>query len=411
MDRSASNLAKSPAANLHLLNPKTAVDPEVAHLKVAWLFPSLALGSYWHPVFSQFTQRIKQTKIFTGVWTGFAPGFENAFTVEIVGETKFVPTEADTGRYVRNITIASPRIIQHLLRFKPDVIFASGFSIWTLLALLLKPIASWRIVIAYEGCSPAFDFLDDPIRLFFRRRMIQFTDAYITNSDAGQTYLVDVLKAPPERVFARPYEVPDAEALLGRIKEREPEAFKDAPRPVFLFVGQLIHRKGLHLLIEACAVLRAWGYQDYTLVVVGDGCDRDQLEILSRNRELDNIRWEGWVAYDELGSYFCNADVFILPTLEDTWGMVVLESMVFGKPILCSNCAGAAEMVADGENGYVINPNDPEQLAERMSRFIKDPHLAQKMGERSQQIIENYKPEGVAEFLAQVVEFAHKRQG
>jgi glycosyltransferase involved in cell wall biosynthesis len=393
---------------LHLPELKTAIKPDVANLKVAWVFPSLALGSYWHPVFSQFTQRIKQTKIFTGVWTGFAPGFEDAFAVEIVGESKFIPTEADTGKYVRNITIASPRIIQHLLQFRPDVIFVSGFSMWTLLVLLMKPIGSWRVIVAYEGCSPAVDFLDDPIRLFFRRQMIRFTDACITNSDAGQTYLINVLKTPPERVFARPYEVPDAKALLGRIKEREPDGFKDAPRPVFLFVGQLIRRKGLHLLIEACAVLRAWGYQDYSLVVVGDGCDRDQLEILSRNRELDNIRWEGWVAYDELGSYFSNSDVFILPTLEDTWGMVVLESMVFGKPVLCSNCAGAAEMVADGENGYVVDANDPEQLAERMSRFIKDPGLAKKMGERSQQIIESYEPESVAEFLTQVVEFAHK---
>ncbi|KAM3103509.1 glycosyltransferase family 4 protein [Phormidesmis sp. 146-12] len=408
MDRSASNaLAKSPT-NSPLPHPETPIESDIANLKVAWVFPSLALGSYWHPVFTQFTKRIKQTKIFTGVWTGFAPGFENAFTVEIVGETKFIPTEADTGQYVRNITVASPRIVPQLLRFRPDVIFASGFSMWTLLILLLKPIAGWRVIIAYEGCSPAFDFLDDPIRLFFRRRMIQFTDAYITNSDAGQTYLIDVLKTPPERVFARPYEVPDAQALLGRVKEREPDSFKDASRPVFLFVGQLIRRKGLHLLLEACAVLRAWGYQDYTLVVVGDGCDRDELEILSRNRELDNVRWEGWVAYDELGSYFCNADVFILPTLEDTWGMVVLESMVFGKPILCSNCAGAAEMVADGENGYVIDPNDPEALAERMSRFIKDPNLAPTMGARSQQIIESYEPEGVAQFLTQVVEFAHK---
>ncbi|MGV0026189.1 glycosyltransferase family 4 protein [Phormidesmis priestleyi] len=394
---------------MHLPHPKIAIDPKVANLKVAWLFPSLALGSYWHPVFSQFTQRIKQTKIFTGDWTGFAPGFENTFTVEIVGETKFISTEADTGKYVRNITVASPQIIQHLLRFKPDVIFASGFSVWTLLALLLKPIASWRVIVAYEGCSPAFDFLDDPIRLFFRRRMIQFTDACITNSDAGQTYLIDVLKTQPERVFARPYEVPDAAALLGRIKEQEPAALKEAPRPVFLFVGQLIPRKGLHLLIEACAVLRSWGYQDYTLVVVGDGSDRHQLEILSRDRELDNIRWEGWVAYDELGSYFCNADVFILPTLEDTWGMVVLESMVFGKPVLCSNHAGAVEMVADGENGYVIDPNDSKQLADRMSQFIKDPDLAKKMGERSQQMIEKYEPESVAEFLTQVVKFAHKR--
>jgi glycosyltransferase involved in cell wall biosynthesis len=406
MDRLVSNsLAEPSEINLHLLKDEKPTHQDVSGLRVAWVFPTLALGSYWHPVFSQFTQRIKHTKIFTGNWPGFAPGCEEAFSVEVVGETKFVATQADTGKYVRNITIASPKIIGQLLRFKPDVVFASGFSMWTLFALLFKPFGGWRVVIVYDGCSHAYDFLDDPVRLFCRRQMVNFADTYITNSEAGRAYLTNILNARPASVFAQPYQVPDSKTLMGQVSGA-PRAI-DLPHPVFLFVGQLIPRKGLHLLIEACAILRAWGYRDYSLVVVGDGPDRDQLEVLSRNRGLDNIQWEGWVAYDQLGSYFCNADVFILPTLEDTWGMVVLESMVFGKPVLCSKWAGALEMVADGENGYVIDPNDPEQLAERMSRFIHDPALAEKMGSRSQQMIASYEPASAAEFLTQVV--AHTR--
>ena len=82
--------------------------------------------------------------------------------------------------------------------------------------------------------------------------------------------------------------------------------------------------------------------------------------------------------------------------------MVVLEAMVFGKPILCSKWAGASELVIDGENGYVFDPHDPEALAEIMKRFINEPKLVASMGRKSQQMMAHRTPKAAAQFLADV---------
>lgn len=112
-----------------------------------------------------------------------------------------------------------------------------------------------------------------------------------------------------------------------------------------------------------------------------------------------NVNWIGWVDYGLIGSYFQNADVFVLPTLEDTWGMVILESMVFGKPVLCSRLAGAAEMIVDGVNGYLFNPKEPEEIAKLMRGFIDNPGLIPSMGKESQRLISQYTPESATQFL------------
>ena len=154
-------------------------------------------------------------------------------------------------------------------------------------------------------------------------------------------------------------------------------------------------------------MLQKQGYRNYTLLVVGDGAQRQELEAFSQTHELaDCVKWAGRVNYGNLGAYFNSADVFVLPTLEDTWGVVVLEAMALGKPVLCSKWAGAAEMVIEGENGYLFEPQQPEELAKVMRRFIEQPNLSKSMGDKSQQLMAQHTPEVAAQFLAKVTSFA-----
>ncbi|NJL43598.1 MAG: glycosyltransferase, partial [Pseudanabaena sp. SU_2_4] len=177
----------------------------------------------------------------------------------------------------------------------------------------------------------------------------------------------------------------------------------DLQRPVFLFVGHVIPRKGLPLLLQACAALQTRGYEQYTLQVVGDGTQQQELEAFCQEHHLsDRVQWIGRVAYDQIGNYFHNADVFVFPTLEDTWGVVTLEAMLLGKPILCSKGAGTAELVVHGENGYVFTPDDPDKLADLMQKFLDEPGLIPAMGERSKQIMAQYTPVAAAQCLAEI---------
>ena len=367
----------------------------MSDLRIAYLFPSLKTGNYWHPVFREFTRTFKQTIVYTGFWTGFSPGLENTFAVQVVEDT------SSSDDYGRGIALVSPVIISYLHKLKPQVIFVSGYSLWTLFVLLLKPLYKWRIVILYEGSSPNVDYRNSFMRIQLRRWMVSLASACVTNTRAGKSYLVDTLKAKKDRVFLQPYEVPDADTLLRLVSSSE-SVLNQAKRPIFLFVGQLIQRKGLHLLLQACTILQAWGYQNYTLQIIGQGEMREELETFSQQHNLP-VEWIGWVDYGKLGAYFCNADVFVLPTLEDTWGMVVLESMVFGKPVLCSQWAGASDMVVNGESGYLFDPHQPESIAAIMRELIDHPETVSAMGRKSKELIAEHSPATAAKFLANVV--------
>ena len=319
---------------------------------------------------------------------------------------KYLEASQTATGYGTGFTYLSPKIISELLRFKPDVIFADSFRIWTLFALLLKPVGKWRVILTYEGSSPSVDYRSSAVRTSLRRAMVKAADACITNSQAGKDYLTGFLKAQEDRVFSMPYEVPDSKSLLGQFDNVE-AGDSELQRPVFLFVGHLVRRKGIYLLLEACAILQKQGYHDYTLLIAGDGPQREELQAFSKNHDLENcIQWLGRVDYDRLGAYFQKADVFVLPTLEDTWGMVVLEAMLFGKPVLCSKWAGTAEMIVDGKNGYVFDPHQPEKLAKLIHWFMNNIGLVNDMGLASRQIMNSHTPEIVSKSLAKVVELA-----
>ena len=378
-------------------------------LRVAWLFPSLARGSYWHPLFSQFSQQYPQTAIYTGEWTGFAAGFEDRFTVEVVGKTRiFHTTKTDSG-YSRSYILPSFNVVPKLLAFKPEVIFTSAFSLWTLVALLFKLFFGSRVVVLFDGVSPGVDYLNSGIRVFPRRIMSKLIDAFIANSQAGKKYLIETVWASDSKVCVQPYLVPDLSALNASRSEakrsEQPADSLSLNQPVFLFIGQIVSRKGIEFLLSACALLKEKNRKNFTLLIIGEGAERAALEQLTRQQGLEeHVQWLGAVEYNQLGAYFEQADVFVFPTLEDIWGMVVSEAMAFGKPVLCSKWAGATEVVIDGESGYVFDPYDVERLAALMDRFIEQPLLIDSMGDRSKELSANLTPQKAAEFFCQLTE-------
>jgi glycosyltransferase involved in cell wall biosynthesis len=203
--------------------------------------------------------------------------------------------------------------------------------------------------------------------------------------------------------------VPDPKALEQRLEDTEP-SIPQQQRPVFLYVGRIAQRKGINNLLKACAILQSQGYCHYRLMIVGEGPQREELEGFCKSHNLEDcINWVGWVSYSNLGTYFRNADVFVFPTLEDIWGMVVPEAMAFSKPILCSKEAGAAEMVIEGENGYVFDPHNPEALAEVMRYFIDKPDCIVSMGQKSKQLISQHTPEAAAKLFAEVTSYVLKK--
>jgi glycosyltransferase involved in cell wall biosynthesis len=379
---------------------------ETSPLRIAWLFPSLMGGNYWHPIFCEFTKCFQHTTIYTGGWPGFSSGFEDTFSVEVVGNTKVVATGEQTTGYERTYILPPLGIIPRLLQSRPQVIFTSAFSLWTLWVLLLKIVLRWKVIIVFDGVSPGVDYLNTGIRVVFRRPMVGLADALITNSKAGETYLNQVLHANPAKVFTQPYQVPDISALLQASNaSNAPELnIQRAASTVFLLIGQLIPRKGVDRLLQACTILQAKCNTNYQVIIIGSGVQETDLKQYVTDHHLsEQVQFVGQVNYAQLGMYFQQAHVFVFPTLEDIWGMVVLEAMAFGKPILCSKWAGAIELVRDGENGYIFDPDQPQALANLMTRFLDHPDLSLAMGEKSKHQMAMYTPKQASQFLIDVV--------
>jgi glycosyltransferase involved in cell wall biosynthesis len=366
-------------------------------LRVAFLLTVAPV--YWHPLFSEMAHHVSQFRLFTAGWPNYAQGFENTFEIEVVGSRKIFSLKPKQKRYGSGIMYLSPLILKSLKHFQPHIIFADGFCLWTALVLLWKKWRRWKVIIVYDGSSPNVDFRNSKLRCLLRQSMAKQTDGWITNTRAGRSYLVESLGIPFLKVSVHPYLVPDPNAMLqGEV----PEFPLETPeQPIFLIVGQLIPRKGIEELLESCALLLKENYINFKVWIIGEGWQKHDLISLGISKGLESqLRWLEKVNYQQLGHFFKKANIFIFPTLEDVWGMTVPEAMVFGKPVLCSKWAGSAELIIEGQNGYLFDPNHPHQLAQLMQNCIDDVETVTQMGIKSQQIMEQHKVELAAHFLA-----------
>jgi glycosyltransferase involved in cell wall biosynthesis len=388
-------------------DPRTIVNQParrtaVNSLRLALLFPTVELGTYWQPVLSKLKEISQQVILYTGrPWAGFDPRDPKTATVEVVGETVRVTSTLDKTDYGGGYMQLSTKIVGRLLRFKPQVIIACGFSSWTILALLFKPIGRWRVIIAWDGSSPNVDFRNSKLRLLLRRIIARFADRFITNTEAGKLYFSEFLGVNSNRIVVRPYLVPDPKTLLGKSASLAP-ANLETVSPVFLYVGRIEERKGLHLLLQSCNILCKEGYK-FSLLIIGRGPQRQELEDYCHRQNLDDcVQWLGWVDYHQLGTYFRQVDVLVFPSLEDIWGMVAPEAMAFGKPVICSKWAGSSELITHGKSGFICDPHAPAEMAAMMRRLIEEPELISTMGTAARAAIAQHTPDAVAQFLAEV---------
>lgn len=137
-------------------------------------------------------------------------------------------------------------------------------------------------------------------------------------------------------------------------------------KKTLLYVGQFIHRKGIDILLRACVDLS----NEYRLILVG-GKLNDELIKMTKNLKCELIV-EPFKTKEELEYYFKIADVFVLPTREDIWGLVVNEALSYGLPtITTSACNAGLELIKDGYNGFVITPNNVPELKKAISEIFK----------------------------------------
>lgn len=171
---------------------------------------------------------------------------------------------------------------------------------------------------------------------------------------------------------------------LAKKKLKEKLGIKE--EKVIISVGRYIHLKGFDILIKASNKLEG----NIGIYIIGGTPTKDYIELIEKYN-INNIHFEEFKSKEELSLYYKAADLFVLPTRSDVWGLVVNEAMAHGLPIITTNrCGAGLELVNEDENGYIVPVDNIEDLAEKMNRIIGSDMLLEKMSSSSLEIIKRY---------------------
>jgi glycosyltransferase involved in cell wall biosynthesis len=222
------------------------------------------------------------------------------------------------------------------------------------------------------------DYLWEPISyiLFPFKRYIQKADRIIAVSKTAADFIGHF--ADRKRIVIIPNAVDTLQFNPTHSNVKNHPSF---PRlegePTILYVGRLVHRKGIHVLIKAMPkVIKV--FPKARLVIVGKGYMQCFLRLLTRTLNLDeHVRFLGSIPDDELPDLYRMSDIFVLPSLYcESFGISMLEAMASGKPVIASKVGGIPEVIQDGLTGILVKKGDEDDLAHAILRISANPTLA-----------------------------------
>jgi glycosyltransferase involved in cell wall biosynthesis len=194
-----------------------------------------------------------------------------------------------------------------------------------------------------------------------------------------------------EHGLVRPTTVISNGVNIERYKpEKEPgedveQRYHLPPGPRILSVGRLMKDKKLDLLIQAMRVVVA--HKEAHLLLVGRGTERPKLKAMIAEYGLEPyIHLLGYVPEADLPALYRACTLFAIPSIVEVQSIPAIQAAVSALPIVAANSAALPELVQDGENGYLVDPLDAQQLGEAILRIVSDPQLAKRMGQVSLEI-------------------------
>ena len=282
-------------------------------------------------------------------------------------------------------------------KIKPDVLITEGFFQWTPFVQLYGWFFRVPVFVGYERTLYT-ERHNSRFKTFLRKLQDKSIAGYLVNGIETKKYLLS-LGISEDKIFVGGMSA-DSTGLRTSIKKwsvEEKQNFKSKYISsnnglIFLFTGQMILRKGVNYLLKAW-VKHTQLYPDDKLVLVGGGVFLERWK--KEYRKYSSIIFEGTVAYDEIYKYYAIADVYILPTIEDNWSLVVPEAMACGLPVATSIYNGChVELIQDGENGFIFDTYNQESITNVLEKF----HYMdlKKMGDKSILIEKNFNTEACA---------------
>jgi glycosyltransferase involved in cell wall biosynthesis len=166
--------------------------------------------------------------------------------------------------------------------------------------------------------------------------------------------------------------------------------------PSVLYVGHLSRLKGVDILIQAITKLRS-ELPNIKLHLVGGGNDR-YFALLAKKEGIEkHVVFHGWTEHSMLPSYFKSADICVFPSRQEGFGIVILEAMASGIPVIASNIPSFQEIISNGRDGRLFKPEDADALSKEVVALYQDPHLRKELSRNAFEKVARYSWENIAD--------------
>jgi len=249
---------------------------------------------------------------------------------------------------------------------------------------------------AYVECKDNFWMRNYPR---MAKRLYPWANAVHANSPEVMNDLIQVIRLPmsSDRIFWTPNPVNAAYILDQSQQAPDHPWLRQKDKPVILSVGRLAHQKNFPLLLRAFARVRR--SLDARLIILGeDGPARSQLETLIQEQQLEaDVSLAGFSANP--WSYMAAADVFVLPSQEEPFGLVLVEAMACGLPVIATNAIGGGPrlILEDSQYGLLLPPDDVDAMAAAILKVLSAPEVHQHLSTVGRHRAQDYNPKAIAQ--------------
>ncbi len=291
------------------------------------------------------------------------------FHVEVLPGVHLRPWNADVAIHCNYGVGAALR------RLNPDVVLNAGFAPANVSAFLYcklhrRKFVQWAHLSLQDGAQAS------AIRRHLRHWLVRHADGSIGESSHAREAFIHYGAVPERAITATmPLDVVGIRRRVAEARSRRVNSDRlgRLSKPVLLSIGQIIPRKGYQELFDLYErVLRS--HPTASLLIAGDGRDRNRYEEQAQRRGWSNVRFAGFVQANDLPEYFAVSDAFIFHTLYDPFGLVVSEAMAAGIPVVSSvHALATLDLVEEGVTGFRIDPRDAEASAESVRRLLDLP--------------------------------------
>ena len=294
-------------------------------------------------------------------------------------------------------TAICPEVIKHLARWdmSDPIVVADVFTPTGMLAIFFLKCLHRPYYLEADG---AFCVGDNPVKKAVKSFFVQRAVGYFSTSRALDEYFL-YYGAKRDKIFRYPfssvYNIDIEKRILSKDERKQiKEKLGIRELHVVLYVGQFIYRKGIDILLQAWKIIEK---DDTSLVLIGGNLTQEYRNIILQNN-LKNIYVLEFKDKNDLKDYYRAADVFVLPTREDIWGLVINEALSFGVPtITTKRCVAGIELIENGKNGFLYDVEDFQELAVRVKQILENEVLQYKMSAYALDIAKKYTIEKMAE--------------